>query len=312
MSDKSNYNRYVDHINKCFGGRIQKITIDSKFTCPNRDGTKSTGGCTYCNNESFGTATKVRELTVTEQIKSGIASSNRRYKKVKGYIAYFQSYSNTYASLEHLKEIYLEALKVKDVVGLAIGTRVDCVDLEKIKFLEELAKEKEIVLEYGLESMFDESLQRINRCHTYQEFLDTIEMTKNRGIKICIHLIIGFPWETREQWIQTSIELSKLPIDFIKIHQLHIVKNTIMGNEYLKNPFNLLSKEEYIDVACEFLEHLNPKIVVQRVFGSAPEELTLSKHWPETISELNKLLIKKLDEKGSYQGKYFESRRTFM
>lgn len=306
MSGKYNYNTYSEHINKRFGGRIQKITLDAKFTCPNRDGSKSTGGCTFCNNESFGTATKVRDLNITEQLHSGISYAKRRYKKVKGYIAYFQSYSNTYAPLARLKEIYTEALSVEGIIGLAIGTRVDCIDEEKIKYLQELAVDKEIIIEYGLETMFDESLKRINRCHDYKAFTDAIELTKNRGIKICVHLIIGFPWETKEQWVETAKELSKLPIDYLKIHQLHIVKNTIMGNEYKVKPFKLLSKDEYLDVASDFLEHLNPDIIIQRVFGSAPKEITLSEHWPDTISELNEQLIKKMNERGSYQGKKFK------
>lgn len=299
------YNNYADYIKKRFGGRIQKITIDANFTCPNRDGSKSTGGCTFCNNSSFGTATKVRDLNIAEQIESGIKRSKYRYKNVKGYIAYFQSYSNTYASIDRLKEIYTEALSVDGVIGLSIGTRADCVDEEKIAYLEELAKDKEVVIEYGLESMFDESLKRINRCHDYEEFLAAINLTKNRGIKICVHLIIGFPWETKKQWIETAKEISKLPIDYLKVHQLHIVKNTIMGNEYIKKPFKMISKDEYMDVACEFLENLNPNIVVQRMFGSATAEITLSEHWPESISELNQELREEMNKRGSIQGKLY-------
>ena len=300
---KNVYNAYHQYIKKNYGGRVQKITIDAQFTCPNRDGSKSVGGCTYCNNETFGTATKVRMNTVTEQLLSGISYSKRRYKKMAGYIAYFQSYSNTYAPIKKLKSLYSEALSMDGVLGLAIGTRADCVDEEKISYLEELAKTKDITIEYGLESMFDESLKRINRCHDYQCFLDAIELTKNRGIKICVHLIIGFPWETKEQWMETARELSKLPIDYIKIHQLHIVKNTVMGNEYRANPYKMLSKDEYIDVAIEFLENLNPNIVVQRIFGSAPEELMLSEHWPWQTSELTKELVGKMEARGNYQGR---------
>lgn len=302
---KNVYNAYHQYIKQKYGGRIQKITIDAQFTCPNRDGTKSTGGCTYCNNETFGTATKVRMNTVRDQVISGIAYSQRRYKNIAGYIAYFQSYSNTYAPLAKLKELYAEALGMEGVLGLAIGTRADCIDAEKLDYLEDLAKTKDITIEYGLESMFDETLKRINRCHDYQCFLDAIELTKNRGIKICVHLIIGFPWETKEQWIRTAKELSKLPIDFIKIHQLHIVKNTVLGNEFRVKPFKLLSKDEYIEVAIEFLENLNPNIVVQRIFGSAPEELMLSEHWPWQTSELNKELVKKMEDSGRQQGHYY-------
>lgn len=305
MTEKPVYNTYSNYIKKKFNGRIQKITIDAKFTCPNRDGTKSTGGCTFCNNESFGTATKVRDLDITNQIISGISYSNKRYKKVKGYMAYFQSYSNTYAPIDHLKNIYSEALSVDGVIGLAIGTRADCIDNQKLDYLESLATKKEIVIEYGLESIYNETLSRINRCHDYQTFLNAIDMTKDRGIKICIHLIIGFPWETKEQWIHTAKEISKLPIDYVKVHQLHIVKNTIMGNEYIKEPFSLINKDEYMNTMMEFLEYLNPKIIVQRLFGSAPKEITLSEHWPESISELNEELTILMKKNNSYQGKLF-------
>jgi len=297
------YNSYSEHIRKRFDGRVQKITIDAKFTCPNRDGSKSVGGCSFCNNESFGTATKVRDLEITDQLLKGIEHAKGKYKNIKGFLAYFQSYSNTYAPLEKLKEIYSEALNVPGVMGLSIGTRPDCIDLEKIKYLEDVAKEKEVIIEYGLESMFDETLDRVNRCHDYKCFTDAINLTKNRGIKICVHLIIGFPWETKEQWIETAREMSKLPIDYLKVHQLHIVKGTMMGNEYIAKPFELISKDDYMEVMLEFLENLNPKIVVQRLFGSASKDMTLSKHWPERVSELNNELILKMKERETYQGR---------
>ena len=221
-------------------------------------------------------------------------------------MAYFQSYSNTYAPLDYLKELYEEALDVDGIMGLAIGTRPDCVDEDKIAYLEELAKTKEVVIEYGIESIFDESLEKINRCHDYQCFLDAINMTKGRGIKICVHLIIGFPWETKEQWIHTAKELSKLPIDYIKIHQLHILKNTIMGNEYQKKPFKMLTKDAYIEVLEDFLEHLRPSIVVQRLFASSPKEITVSEHWNKTVSDLNAELVAKMLKAGSYQGRLFQ------
>ncbi len=296
---------YANYLKSRFGGRIQKITVDAKFTCPNRDGLKSTGGCTFCNNESFGTATKVRDLKISEQVLRGIEFAQKKYKNIKGYLAYFQSYSNTYAPLEQLKDIYEQALDVENVIGISVGTRPDCIDEEKIAYFEKLAIDNEVVIEYGLESMFDETLMRINRCHDYQCFLNAIEMTKNRGIKIGAHLIIGFPWETREQWVHTAKELSKLPIDYLKIHQLHIVKNTLMGNEYKVKPFPLLTKNEYIDAVAEFLCHLNPDIIIERLFASAPKEMTLSEYWPESISELNSQLEQRMKLHDFYQGILF-------
>lgn len=300
------FNSYREHVKERFGGRIQKVTLDAKFTCPNRDGTKSTGGCTYCNNESFATAMKVRENTITEQVESGIAFCKSRYRNSVGYFAYFQANSNTYAPLDTLKGLYSEALAFDEIIGLVVGTRPDCVDLEKIEYFEEIAKEKEVIIEYGIESIYDETLERINRCHDYQCFLDAVEMTKGRGIKMCVHLIIGFPWETKEQWINTAREISKLPIDYIKLHQLHIVKNTIMGNQYKAKPFPLPTKPEYMDILTEFLEELRPSIVVQRMFGTASKNITLSEHWPETVSELNDELISKMKAANTYQGRLYQ------
>lgn len=301
------YHSYRDHLKKRFKGRIQKVSIDAKFTCPNRDGSKAYGGCTYCNNESFSPATLIRERSVRDQLESGIKFCENRYKNIEGYIAYFQSYSNTYAPLDYLKSIYEEALAVEKVIGLSIGTRPDCIDFEKIQYLSELAKLKDITIEYGLESMYDESLERINRGHNFQCFVDAVNLTKDKGIKIGTHIIIGFPWENEQMWIDTARELSRLPIDYLKIHQLHIVKNTIMGNEYMKKPFRLLSKDEYINVLISFLEHLSPNIVVQRMFGTSPKELTLSEHWPENITQLSALLEKEMLKRNTYQGiKYLQ------
>ncbi|MBT4790177.1 MAG: TIGR01212 family radical SAM protein [Halobacteriovoraceae bacterium] len=303
--DINEVNFYGKYIKKRYGGRIQKITIDANFTCPNRDGSKGVGGCTYCNNKSFGTATRLNDLKIKDQLQSGFDYSVGRYKNVVGYFAYFQSYSNTYAPLSELKKIYNEALEVDKITGLVVGTRPDCIDREKLAYFENLTKDYEVVIEYGIESIYDETLERINRGHDYQCFVDAIDMTKGRGIKICAHIIIGFPWETKEQWIETAKAMSKLSIDYLKIHQLHVVKNTLMANEYMVKPFKLLNKEEYIDVLIEFLEHLRPSIVIQRLFGSASKELTVSPFWPETTFDLNNELIRKMKERDTYQGRLY-------
>lgn len=299
-------NRYSDYIKESFGERIQKITLDAGFTCPNRDGKVAYGGCTYCNNSKFNPWDNVKEtVSITEQIKTQIKYSKKRYKKVSKFIAYFQAYSNTYAPLEKLKEIYEEALANPEVIGLSIGTRPDCIDSDIINYLSELSKKYDITIEFGLESISDETLIKINRGHNYQSFKDAINLTKGRGIKICAHMIIGFPWENLDHWIQTSKELSTLPFDFLKLHQLQIVKNTSMGSSYLKNPFLTLDKEAYFKVLEEFIVHLNPRIIIQRLFGDTPKELLLSPSWGKKAAELDREFYKRLTDSQLYQGMKF-------
>ena len=284
-----------------FGERIQKVSVDAGFTCPNRDGKISFGGCTYCNNKKFNPGSDELGETVTHQINTQVQKLKKKYK-AKKFIVYFQAYSNTYAPLDHLKKLYLEALACPDVIGLTIGTRPDCITEEVLNFLEELAKSYYITIEYGLESMSDETLKRINRGHDYRCFKEAISMTKNRGIHICTHLMIGFPWETKEDYIETAIELSHLGIDYLKIHQLQIVKQTIMGNEYIKNPFQLLSKSDYLDILSGFITHLSPEIVIQRIAGDCPKDLLIAQGWSESSGEIKQEFIKHLQDNGLTQG----------
>lgn len=295
-------NEFGRHIRDRFGERIQKITIDAGFTCPNRDGKISYGGCTYCNNKKFNPGGDKLGETVTDQINTQVRGLKRKYKNAKKFIVYFQAYSNTYAPLQRLKELYLEALASPDIIGLTIGTRPDCINEETLDFLEELAKKYYITIEYGLESMSDETLRRINRGHDYQCFKDAVNMTKNRGIFICTHLMVGFPWETKEHYIQTAKELSTLDIDYLKIHQLQIVKHTVMGNEYLENPFQLLSKSEFLEILSQFLINLSPKIIVQRIAGDCSLDLLIATGWSESSNVVKGELIKLMIQRGQYQG----------
>lgn len=293
------FSRYI--INR-FGERIQKITVDAGFTCPNRDGKISFGGCTYCNNKKFNPGSDALGETVTEQIETQIRRIRTRYKNSKKFIVYFQAYSNTYGPVEHLKNIYREALAFPDVIGLTIGTRPDCINQETLDFLSELAKEYYITIEYGLESMNDQTLKIINRGHDYQCFKDAVQLTANRGIHICTHLIVGFPWETKDDYIQTAKELSTLGIDYLKIHQLQIVKNTIMGNEYIKNPFRMLSKNEFLEIMSLFLINLSPEIIIQRVAGDCSPNLLIASGWQESAAEIKKELIDLMNKNNQYQG----------
>lgn len=297
------YNTFSEYQRNKYGERVQKVTVDAGFTCPNRDGSIAKGGCIYCNNESFNPGYNDSAKSILYQIEEGVEFLKRRYNKVRKFIVYFQPYSNTYASLDTLKQYYEEALSHPEVIGLTIGTRPDCVDEEKIRYLEELAKDYDITIEYGLESISDETLKKINRGHDFRSYLDAVTMTKDRGIKICTHLIIGFPWENKAHWLKTADVLSSVSFDFLKIHQLHIVKGTAMEIMHKKKPFRLLEAREYMDVLVGFLERLNPEIVIQRLFGEAPVRTLVAPNWGLRNSELLQMFDRILDERDTRQGR---------
>jgi radical SAM protein (TIGR01212 family) len=299
------YNSYNTYLKNKYGQRIQKVTVDAGFTCPNRDGMVASGGCIYCNNDSFNPGYNDPTKSVRQQIDEGTEFLRRRYG-VEKFVVYFQPYSNTYASLDKLKQLYEEALALPEVIGLTIGTRPDCVDEAKISYLESLATDYDITIEYGLESIYDDSLKRINRGHDYQSFLDAIELTRNRGIKIGTHIILGFPWENREQWLHESHVLSKLHFDFLKIHQLHIVKDTVMEKQHKRSPYRLFTLTEYVDTVVAFLENLNPKIVIQRLAGEAPKPMLVAPKWGKRNSEVIRFITNKLEEKDTWQGKFYK------
>ena len=299
------YNSYLLYIKSIYGERIQKVTVDAGFTCPNRDGTIARGGCIYCNNESFNPGYNSPLKSISRQIQEGIIFLKRRYK-VSKFIVYFQPYSNTYAPLERLKKLYEEALHVPEIVGLTIGTRPDCIDERKIEYLQELACTYDITIEYGLESIYDETLKRINRGHDFQSYLNAINMTRGRGIKICTHLILGFPWESKEQWLYEAEVLSKITNDFLKIHQLHVVRDTILAEQYFKKEFRLMDFNEYIEMIVLFLERLNPKLIIQRLCGEAPPSLLVAPKWGKRSSEIQLAIKKELRQRNSWQGKYYE------
>lgn len=296
------YNAYSDFIKNKYGKRVQKVTVDAGFTCPNRDGAVAFGGCTYCNNESFNPVYNSASKSITQQINEGIEFLKRRYT-VSKFIVYFQPYSNTYAPLDILKKYYEEALNHPEVIGLTLGTRPDCIDEEKLDYLESLSKKYDITIEYGLESISDQSLNKINRGHDFQCYLNAINLTVKKGLKICTHIILGFPWESKEFWMRTAEVLSGIPFHFLKIHQLHIVKNTVMAKEYKKNPFKLLTYDEYIDIIVSFLERLNPEIVIQRLAGEAPPNVLVAPKWGKRNSEILQAIDTELEKRDTWQGK---------
>jgi uncharacterized protein len=285
-----------------YGEPVYKVNVDAGFTCPNRDGAVATGGCIYCNNDSFRPSECTSTRSVRNQVDKGIPYLRSRYG-AKKFIVYFQPYTNTYSSVKTLEALYREALDNPDVVGLAIGTRPDCVDEEKIAMIERLARDYFILVEYGLQSIYDKTLEFINRGHTYECFRKALELTAGRGIKVGGHIILGFPTETREEMLHMADELSEMPVEFLKIHQLQIIKGTTLEGVYEKKPFPVFGYQEWIEMLADFLERLSPDIVLQRLFAAAPDEILIAPIWHKTRSELLRDLDEYMEKRGSWQGK---------
>ncbi len=296
------YNSYKDFLTKKFNGRLQKVSVNAGFTCPNRDGTKGFGGCTYCNNDSFVPPYCKPGMTIAEQVAAGVEYLSRRYK-AKQFMVYFQAYSNTYAPLPYLQTLYEQALAHPQVIGLAIGTRPDCVDETKLAYLEELAKEYFISIEYGLESTNNQVLEHLNRRHTFREWADAVEMTAGRGIHICSHVILGLPGETREEMLHTAEVISRYPIDSLKIHHLHVVKKTVLAAEYKRNPFPVFGYREYIDLVIEFLQRLRPGIIVQRLVGETHPRHLIAPIWGVRAATVQKDIEHEMRRRNVWQGK---------
>jgi hypothetical protein len=305
---KKRYNSYVDFFRHNYGNRIQKIVVDAGFTCPNRDGTVSFGGCTYCNNDAFHPSYSVPSKSVTQQIEEGIRFHLNRYRRAENYLAYFQSYSNTYAPLERLKELYEEALSHPSVKGLVIGTRPDCVDGEKLDYLRKLSEKHIIIVEYGIESCYDRTLERINRGHNFAKAKEAVKETAVRGIHQGAHFIFGLPGETKEEMLEMTSVINTLPINSVKFHQLQIIKGTFMEQDFAERPedFVQFGMEEYIDFFISFLERLRPDLYIERFAGEVPPRFVNSMPWGTIRNvELLRLLEKRLEELDTYQGRYF-------
>ncbi len=300
------YNSYSEYFKREFGTRVQKVTIDAGFTCPNRDGSKGVGGCTYCNNDAFNPSYCQPHKSITQQIAEGIEFHQVRYRKAKNYLAYFQAYSNTYGSLEHLKSLYDEALAFPGVAGLVIGTRPDCIDEARLDYFARLAEKHYVIIEYGIESCYNRTLVQINRGHTWEESAEAIRKTSAYGIHTGAHLIFGLPGETEEDMLAEAEIVSQLPLDTIKFHQLQIIKDTLMLQEYLADPsqFNLFTLERYIDFIVRFTERLNPAFVIERFTGEAPPRFQAGPIWGGLRSdEVQVLIEKEFELRDTWQGK---------
>lgn len=295
------YNKFGQYLKEKFGTIVYKVNVDAGFTCPNRDGTLGVTGCIYCNNDSFRPSKCKPELPLKQQIKNGISYLTSRYK-AKKFLVYFQPYTNTYASVEELFKFYSEALSIPSIIGLAIGTRPDCIDEEKLEMLQEMAKKHFILIEYGLQSIYDKSLQYIKRGHDYKTFVDAVNMTEGRGIHIGAHIIVGLPTETREEMLLMADEISRLPIKFLKIHQLQVVKETLLAEQYLKEPFHTFGYEEYLDFLVDFIERLSPEIILQRLFATAPEDILIAPIWGKSRQQIIRDIEERFIKRDAFQG----------
>ena len=298
------YNDYSSFFRKKFKNRVQKIAIDAGFTCPNRDGTKGAGGCTYCNNNTFNPFYCSPQKSVTQQIDEGIAFFEPKYQ-TQQYLVYFQAYSNTYAGFDYLEKIWSEALNHPKVLGMVIGTRPDCVDIQILDYLAELSKKFYIVLEFGIESTFDKTLQLINRCHTFQDSVDAIKLAHERKLEIGVHMIMGLPGETRDEILSQAGVISGLPVNLLKLHHLQIIKGTRMAKDYAANPeqFELFSADEYVEFVAKFVKRLSPEIIIERFTSEAPAELLIAPRWGGLKNfEMVHRIEKQLLETNSWQG----------
>lgn len=303
------FNAYSNYFTKIYGGRLQKVSIDAGFTCPNRDGSSGSGGCTYCNNDAFNPSYCHPSKSISEQLKMGIDFLKHRYHRPVGYLAYFQAYSNTYAPLDKLRVLYNEALSFPGITGLIIGTRPDCIDDEKLDFIKSLSEKHFVAVEYGVESCYDRTLKRINRGHTFADAVNAIEKTVSRKIKTGAHFIFGLPGESYNDMMDQADIISGMRLDTVKFHQLQIIKGTVMEKEYYQNPadFRLFEFTEYVEFFVKFLERLNPAIVVERFSGEAPPDILARQLWGKKRTEqIVRIIENRLEELKTWQGKLYK------
>ena len=299
------YHVYNDWVRQAHGGRMQKVSIDAGFTCPNRDGAKGVGGCTFCNNEGFSPSYLLQERDILRQIDIGIEFMRRRYPRTKNFLAYFQSYSNTYDKLDKLKALYDVALGHPDIAGIVIGTRPDCLPDEVLDYLADLATRTLVELEIGIESCNDEVLRECLRGHDFACTQEAIRRAAQRGLFITGHLLLGLPLETRDSLIAGAKELAALPIDALKFHQLQIVRGTRLANQYRADPesVSLLDPATYLDAVIDVLEYLPPRIEIQRLGSEVPPNVLVSPDWGFRLSRFPEMLEKRLEERDTWQGR---------
>jgi hypothetical protein len=300
-------NSYGHYLRQRFGCRVSKVNVDAGFTCPNRDGSKGTGGCIYCNNVSFSPRDTLAEISLEDQLASGMTYHRTRLKSEK-FIVYFQKYTNTYASLEHLADLYQRALAVPDVLGISVGTRPDCLTDEVLELLANIAKRHYVCLELGLQSADNAILKQINRGHSLEDFLNTVERASGRGFDLCAHLIHGFPGEQPQEFLKSADLVNSLSgITSVKLHQLHAVEGTELAAMYRRGEFDPITLEQYVTTAADFLERLAPRISVQRLYGSSPIEIRVAPQWGLKNNQMWYAVLNELKRRDSLQGSKMKS-----
>ena len=301
LQHKKRYNPFSQHLKEVFCEKVLKITVDAGFSCPNRDGKVSRGGCIYCSEGSHYLPLKHRSLPVSEQLTSSISQIKNKFN-ISKFIAYFQAYSNTYAPADKLKKLYNEALNVDGIVGLSIGTRADCLPDKTLDLIEQYAAKTYLWLEIGLQSIHNITLNLINRGHTFEQFLNAVERARGKGFKICTHIILGLPGESYNDMMETAKVVGGLGIAGVKLHHLHILKGTPLEKIYLNKEFNLLDEDNYVNLVCDFLEYLPHDIIIQRLVGDAPKDRLIAPLWSSSKSDVIKAIDKEMERRDVYQG----------
>jgi len=299
------YNSYTYYLEDTFGERVQRVSIEGGFTCPNRDGSKGKGGCIYCNSASFSPPYSDSKYPLTKQLEEGIKFLSGRFGAQK-FIAYFQNRTNTYATIDRLKSMYREVLEHPQVVGLSVSTRPDCVDDEVLSLLADISQEYDVNLELGLESLKDESLQWMNRCHNMEDSRKALALAEKYGLDVTAHLILGLPTESRKEIFEQIDEINVLPVKFLKLHHLQVVDNTRLAEVYAKEPFKVFDYREYIEFVAEYISHLRPELILQRVLSSSPDDCLIAPKWPQTTTAFMMDLQKHMREGEIWQGEKYK------
>jgi radical SAM protein (TIGR01212 family) len=303
-SDHKRYNTFSDELKRVFGCKVQRISVDAGLTCPNRDGSLDTEGCIFCGGSGSGSHGILRGLTVAGQLEDGKEVMRRKYKAER-FIAYFQAYSNTYAPVEHLGALYAEALSVSDIVGLIVATRPDCLSEKVLDYLHELSSQTYLWLELGMQSIHDKSLALINRRHDHRCSVDAVQRATSRELRVCTHIILGLPGETREEMLSMAEELNRLGVDGVKLHLLHVMKGTKLAEMYGRGEVRVLDRDEYAGLVCDFLERLDPRIVIHRLTGDGGHDNLVAPLWSLKKFEILNLIDAEMERRGTRQGVRF-------
>jgi len=304
MSQPKRYNTFSAELKRVFGCKVQRISVDAGFTCPNRDGSLDTEGCIFCGGHGSGSYGIRRELDIAAQLEDGKEVMRRKYRAAQ-FIAYFQAYSNTYASVEQLRALFSAALAVPEIAGIIIATRPDCLPDETLEYLEELSRQTYLWLEIGLQSIHDKSLLRINRRHDHASSVAAVERAREHSIRVCAHIILGLPGETRDEMLAMALELNRLGVDGVKLHLLHVMKGTELAEMYGRGEVEVMDRDGYAGLVCDFLELLDPRILIHRLTGDGGRDSLIAPLWSLKKFEILNLIDAEMGHRGTRQGSKF-------